>query len=213
MTSAKLGVRSSGRKGRGILETFGERGKTGQKLGLMAEIFAPQVRRVWARRAAMCPPPTMRAGLSWRLIIMGKNGGRVINSSFLLSCIYPYFHRECVILRRTYRFVIVLVILMVFAGGSEGVIRDGGIRGKAGLSYGSISYSFGSLSVVIRNRNHHNVDFGGSMIFLDRNYRVIARAELLPGKIKRNSSRQYKGFFSQGSGDEAQRAKYLEWEF
>ena len=109
--------------------------------------------------------------------------------------------------------MIMLVILAMFAGVSEAVIRDGSIRGKSGLSYGSISYSFRSLNVVIRNRNHHNVDFGGSMLFLDRNYRVIARAELLPGKIKRNSSRQYKGFFSQGSGDEAQRAKYLEWEF
>ncbi len=109
--------------------------------------------------------------------------------------------------------MIVLAVLMVCAAGSEAVIRDGGIRGKSGLSYGSISYSFRSLNVVIRNRNHHNVNFGGSMIFLDRNYRVIARAELLPGKIKRNASRQFKGFFSKGSGNEAQRAKYLEWEF
>ncbi|MBQ9432698.1 MAG: hypothetical protein IJU26_00605 [Synergistaceae bacterium] len=116
-------------------------------------------------------------------------------------------------MRRAYRFIAVFVMSLVLGGISEAVIRDGAIRGKSGLSYGSISYSFGSLNVVIRNRNHHNVDFGGSMLFLDRNYRVIARAELLPGKIKRNSSRQYKGFFSQGSGNEAQRAKYLEWEF
>ena len=135
------------------------------------------------------------------------------NSSFLLSFIHSYFHRECVNLRRVYRFMIVLAILGVLAGISEAVIKDGGIRGKSGLSYGSISYSFRSLNVVIRNSNRHNVDFGGSMLFLDRNYRVIARADLLPAKIKRNSSRQYKAFFSKGSGHEAQRAKYLEWEF
>ena len=134
-------------------------------------------------------------------------------SSFLLSFIHSYFHRECVNLRRVYRFIIVFVILMVFAGVSEAVIRNGSIRGKSGLSYGSISYSFNSLNVVIRNSNRHNVDFGGSMLFLDRNYRVIARADLLPAKIKRNSSRQYKAFFSKGSSHEAQRAKYLEWEF
>ena len=109
--------------------------------------------------------------------------------------------------------MIVLVMLAVFAGISEAVVRNGGIRGKSGLSYGSISYSFRSLNVVIRNSNHHNVDFGGSMLFLDRNYRVIARAELLPAKIKRNASRQYKAFFSKGSGNEAQSARYLEWEF
>ena len=137
----------------------------------------------------------------------------MINSSFLLSFIHPYLHKECVILRRVYRFMIALVILAVLAGISEAVIRNGGIRGKSGLSYGSISYSFRSLNVVIWNSNHHNVDFGGSMLFLDKNYRLIARADLLPAKIKRNSSRQYKGFFSKGSGNEAQRAKYLEWEF
>ena len=101
----------------------------------------------------------------------------------------------------------------MLAGISEAVIRNGGIRGKSGLSYGSISYSFDSLSVVIRNSNAHNVNFGGSMLFLDKNYRVTARAELLSATIKRNASRKYKAFFSHGSGNEAQTAKYLEWEF
>ena len=116
-------------------------------------------------------------------------------------------------MKRVYRFAAVLAVLVMLAGISEAVIRNGGIRGKSGLSYGSISYSFGSLNVVIMNSNSHNVTFGGSMMFLDKNYRVIARAELLPGTIKRHASRQYKAFFSEGSGNEAQAAKYLEWEF
>ena len=116
-------------------------------------------------------------------------------------------------MRRVYKFMAVLVLSLMLTGISEAVIRNGGIRGKKGLSYGSISYSFGSLSVVIRNSNAHNVNFGGSMIFLDKNYRVIARAELLSATIKRHASRQYKAFFSEGSGHEAQVAKYLEWEF
>ena len=106
-----------------------------------------------------------------------------------------------------------LVVLLVLSGISEALIRDGGIRGKSGLSFGSISYSFDSLSLTIRNSNSHNVNFGGSMLFLDKNYRVIARAELMTEKIKRRSSRRYKAFFSEGSGNEAQAAKYLEWEF
>ena len=116
-------------------------------------------------------------------------------------------------MKRVHKIAIVLMIWLVLAGISEAVIRNGGIPGKSGLSYGSISYSFDSLSVVIRNRNHHNVNFGGTMLFLDKNYRVIARAEVLTAKIKRNSSRKYKAFFSEGSGNEAQAAKYLEWEF
>ena len=51
------------------------------------------------------------------------------------------------------------------------------------------------------------------MIFLDRHYRVVAKAELMTAKIKRHSSRKYKAFFSEGSGNEAKSARYLEWEF
>ena len=116
-------------------------------------------------------------------------------------------------MRKLYQFAAVLIVSVMFAGISEAVIRNGSIRGKSGISYGSISYSFESLSVVIRNSNAHNVTFGGSMLFLDRNYRVIAKAELLSATIKRHSSRKYKAFFSSGSGNEAQAAKYLEWEF
>ena len=106
-----------------------------------------------------------------------------------------------------------MIMIMMFYGVSEGVIRDGGIRGKNGLSFGSIHYEFGNVSVVINNGNGYNVNFGGSMLFLDKNYKVVARAELLSAKIKRHSSRKYKAFFSYGSGNEAKSAKYLEWEF
>ena len=51
------------------------------------------------------------------------------------------------------------------------------------------------------------------MLFLDKNYKVIARAELLTAKVKRHSSRKYKAFFSEGTGNDAKRARYLEWEF
>ncbi|MBQ9419817.1 MAG: hypothetical protein IJU31_05500 [Synergistaceae bacterium] len=108
---------------------------------------------------------------------------------------------------------LVLIMIMVFAGVCEGVIIDGAVRGKSGLSYGSISYAFESLTVTIRNSTKNNVNFGGSMLFLDKNYRVIARAELLTAKIKRHSSRKYKAFFSEGTGEEAKKARYLEWEF
>ena len=116
-------------------------------------------------------------------------------------------------MRRSFTISAAVSLLLLFAGISEALVRDGAIRGKSGLSFGSISYDFDSLSLTIRNSNSHNVNFGGSMLFLDRNYRVIARAELMNAKIKRRSSRRYKAFFSEGSGNEAQSAKYLEWEF
>ena len=123
------------------------------------------------------------------------------------------FTRRTQKLRRIYRLVVVLAMCAVLAGSSDAFIRDGAVRGRKGLSFGSISYAFDTLSVTIRNSNSHNVNFGGSMIFLDRNYRVVARAELMTEKIKRRSSRRYKGYFTEGSGNEAQSAQYLEWEF
>ena len=107
----------------------------------------------------------------------------------------------------------VALILVMLSGISEAVIRDGAIRGKKGLTFSAVSYTFKGLSVTIRNPSKYNVNFGGTMIFLDRSYRVIAKAELLTAKIKRHSSRRFSGFFSYGTGEEAKNARYLEWEF
>ena len=111
------------------------------------------------------------------------------------------------------KIIFVVLLSLALAGVCEAVIVDGAVRGKSGLSYGSISYAFDSLNVTIRNSTKYNVNFGGSMLFLDKNYRVIARAELLTAKIKRHSSRKYRAFFSEGTGEEAKKARYLEWEF
>ena len=116
-------------------------------------------------------------------------------------------------MRALKKIILVVLLSLALAGVCEAVIVDGAVRGKSGLSYGSISYAFDSLNVTIRNSTKYNVNFGGSMLFLDKNYRVIARAELLTAKIKRHSSRKYRAFFSEGTGEEAKKARYLEWEF
>ena len=108
---------------------------------------------------------------------------------------------------------ILTVVALNFTVESYGFIRDGAVPGRKGLSFGSISYQFSELHVTIRNRNHSNVNFGGTMIFLDRHHREIARAIVLNRKIKRNSSRRFKGTFIKGSGHEAASASFLEWEF
>ena len=116
-------------------------------------------------------------------------------------------------MRKGFKIASVIVLLILFAGISEALIRDGSVPGKSGLSFSSIKYSFRTLNVTIRNRTKYNVNFGGTMIFMDKNYKVIARAELLKAKIKRHSSRQYRAFFTEGNGHDAESAKYLEWEF
>ena len=111
------------------------------------------------------------------------------------------------------KFILALALIFSIVNLSEAVIVDGAIRGKSGFSYSSIAYSFDSISVTIKNSSKYNRDFGGTMLFLDKNYKVIAKAELLKAKIKRHSTRRYKAFFSEGTGEDAKQARYLEWEF
>ena len=116
-------------------------------------------------------------------------------------------------MRKGFKIASVIVILILFSGISEALIRDGNIKRKPGISFFGLQYDFRTLNVTIRNRTKYNVNFGGTMIFMDKNYNVIARAELMNAKIKRHSSRRYNAFFTYGSGNEAKSARYLEWEF
>ena len=116
-------------------------------------------------------------------------------------------------MRRRFKLALAVLILILFSGMSEALIRYGNIDRKPGLSFGGLQYNLRSLNVTISNRTKYNVNFGGTMLFLDKNYRVIAKAELLNAKIKRRSSRQYRAFFTEGNGREAESAKYLRWEF
>ena len=116
-------------------------------------------------------------------------------------------------MKKVSRIIIAFLIALMLYGVSEAVIRNGSIRGKSGLSYGPITYSTTSANIVISNSTKYNVNFGGSMLFLDKNYRVLARAELMTAKIKRRSSRTYRAAFIEGTGEEAKRARYVEWEF
>lgn len=114
---------------------------------------------------------------------------------------------------RKFKCALVLMMLLMFYGTSYAVIRNGSIQGKAGLSYGFMGYTFNTVELTITNRNSHSITFGGTMIFLDKNYRVVARADLMSAVIKRRSSRRYRAHFSEGSGETAKAAKYIRWEF
>ena len=56
-------------------------------------------------------------------------------------------------------FAVAIMAVMILAGISEAVVRDGAIRGKSGLSFGSIAYTFRGLSVTVRNSTKYNVNF------------------------------------------------------
>ncbi|MBQ9565743.1 MAG: hypothetical protein IJU98_09170 [Synergistaceae bacterium] len=111
------------------------------------------------------------------------------------------------------RMLLALMAVVLWLGTAWGLIREGAIPGRAGLSFHRLTYRFGYLDVSVTNGTGQNVIFGGSMVFLDRHYRPVARAELLPESIKRRSTRRYRAVFVEGSGHEAADASFLVWEF
>ncbi|NLL37437.1 MAG: hypothetical protein GX256_07955 [Fretibacterium sp.] len=118
--------------------------------------------------------------------------------------------------RRAFSWVLMLTLLLVLTG-AHGVafalVREGKIEGTAGLSFKNIVYNWNSLLVDIINPTSANIDFGGTMVFLNRYGKPIARAEILPLRLKRRSSHRCLGNFVLGSGEEAQSATRLIWEF
>ncbi len=108
-----------------------------------------------------------------------------------------------------------LALLLLLCAGTtaRAFIREGGIPGRPGLSFHRVTYHFGHLFVDISNGTDQNVIFGGAMLFLDRHRRPVARAEILPERIKRRSTRRYRALFTEGSGNEASSAAWLVWEF
>ena len=98
-------------------------------------------------------------------------------------------------------------------GLAEAVVREGAIEGRSGFSFRNLIYKWDHLFVDIVNGTQQNVSFGGAMLFLDRYGKTVARAELLPEKVKRKSFRRYRGRFVEGSGEEASKAVRLMWLF
>lgn len=109
-------------------------------------------------------------------------------------------------------FAAAALLVTVLAGTSSALLREGAVAGREGLSFSRVIYRFDHLFIDITNGTKKNVIFGGSMVFLDRNRRPIARAELLPEHIKRGTTRRYRARITEGSGNEASAAYFLMWE-
>ena len=105
------------------------------------------------------------------------------------------------------------LLLALACGTARAFIREGGIAGRPGLSFHGMAYFWGHLDVNITNGTRENVLFGGTMLFMDRRKRVVARAEILPERIGRRSTRRLRGVFTEGSGEDASTASLLVWEF
>ena len=107
----------------------------------------------------------------------------------------------------------VMLLLTLACGIARAFIREGSVAGRPGLSFHGMAYFWGHLDVNITNGTKENVLFGGTMLFMDRRKRVVARAEILPEWIKRRSTRRLRAVFTEGSGEDASAAWLLVWEF
>ena len=65
-------------------------------------------------------------------------------------------------MRRRFKLALAVLILILFSGMSEALIRYGSINGKPGLSFGGLQYNLRTLNVTISNRTKYNVNFGQS---------------------------------------------------
>ncbi len=109
--------------------------------------------------------------------------------------------------------VFLFAFLSVFCGNSSAVLKEADIEGRPGLSFKNIIYGWDSLFVDIVNMTPHNLDFGCTMVFINKYGEPIARAEILPERLEHRSVKRYIGRFVLGSGEEAKRAVNLLWEF
>lgn len=115
-------------------------------------------------------------------------------------------------MRPLIKICLVWVCLLLSANGAWAVVREGRIEEVPGLRFENVRYGWGSLWVNIVNMTDRNVQFGGAMIFLDRNGNVLAVAQLLPKRAVRNSVGRYNAHFQVGSGDGARRAVRVLWD-
>ena len=111
------------------------------------------------------------------------------------------------------RALLFALFLLGACGASFALVRESGIEGRPGISFRNIVYQWKSLTVEIINSTAANVDFAATMTFVNRYGEPVAKAEILPQRLKRRSTRRCLGNFILGSGEEAQGAARLVWEF
>jgi hypothetical protein len=112
----------------------------------------------------------------------------------------------------------VLVLVLTFPEAAHSmrmrsVVRYEKIERIPGFRFENLVYDWDKVALDVVNTTTDIRKFGGTMVFLDRNGRPLARAELLPRKIDGLRSERYAAFFVEGSGETARRAMRVRWDF
>ena len=109
---------------------------------------------------------------------------------------------------------VAIVLVLTFSGVADAAVRyNNRIEKVPGLRFGNFVYAWNKVELDVANATSDVRVFEGTMIFLDRRGRPLAKASLLPKKVAGMKSERYTAYLIEGSGEAAQRAAKIIWDF
>ena len=106
-----------------------------------------------------------------------------------------------------------IVLALTFSGAAYAAVRYKNIEKAAGFRFKNFVYDWKKLELDVVNISCYNRLFEGTMIFLDRRGKRLASASFLPKRIAGRKSERHTAYFVDGSGEAAQRATSIIWDF
>ena len=102
--------------------------------------------------------------------------------------------------------------MLTRSGTACAALRNSRIEAVYGFRFGNLVYSWSNVTLDVVNVTSGNRTFEGTMVFLDRRGRILARAGLLPRNIAGRGTLRYNAYFTEGSGETARRAVRVIWD-
>ena len=114
--------------------------------------------------------------------------------------------------KRVFYAIAAIVLALTFSEITHAAVRYNRIETTPGFRFENFVYAWRELELDVVNATSETTLFGGTMIFLDRRGRPLAKASLLPKKIAGGRSERYTAYFVEGSGEAARRASSIIWD-
>lgn len=106
-----------------------------------------------------------------------------------------------------------IVLVLAFSGAAHALVRHSRIEAVPGFRFENLVYFWDKVMLDVVSTTCNVSVFEGTMVFLDRRGRIVARATLLPRRIASRGTQRYNAYFINGSGETARRASRVLWDF
>ena len=110
-------------------------------------------------------------------------------------------------------FYAAVILALAFSGVASAAVRYDKIEEIPGFRFKNFVYAWNKVELDVVNTTADIRQFEGTIVFLDRRGRALARANLLPKKIYGGKTERCTAYFVKGSGEIAQRASSVIWDF